>query len=185
LKLTSDLRIARGFAARFHLTRLQLNLDVNGYMASLTISDRPFRIVLVTAGLCGAGAVVGAICSAAAVSLIAAIEGGVGSLTSRELRGLLGIAGAFGAVVGMIGAPALSWALLRRVPLGRAMLFTAIGTVMGAVGGELTRPLNPYARTVPAVLVGAFLGFIGAGVLARLRAPTSPTTISTEPYNDR
>ena len=154
-------------------------------MTSLTISDRSVRIVLVTAGLSGAGVVVGAISSVAAVSLIALIEGGVGSLVSREFHGLLGIAGAFGAVAGMIGAPALSWTLLRRVPLGRAMLFTAIGAVVGALGGELTRPLNPYARTVPGVLVGALLGFIGAGVLARLRAPTPPATISTEPHNDR
>lgn len=141
-------------------------------MASLTISDRTTRIVLVTAGLSVAGGAVGSLCSAAAVTLIAGIEGGLGTLASRELAALLGIAAAFGAVAGMIGAPVLSWALLRRVPLGRATLFTAIGTVVGAVGGELARPLNPYARTVPAVLIGALLGFIGAGVLARIRTPT-------------
>ena len=154
-------------------------------MTSLTISDRPTRIVLVTAGLSAAGGIVGGLCSTAAVALIAAIEGDVGTLVSRELAGLLGTAAAFGAVVGMIGAPILSWAVLRRVPLGRAALFTAIGTVVGAVGGELSQPLNPYARTLPGVLVGALLGFIGAGVLARLRAPTRPATISTEPYNER
>jgi hypothetical protein len=154
-------------------------------MASLTISDRPTRIALVTAGLGVIGGVVGSICSAAAVTLIAGIEGGVGWLASREFAGLFGVAAAFGAFAGMIGAPVLSWALLRRVPLGRAALFTAIGTVVGAVGGELARPLNPYARTVPGVLVGALLGFIGAGVLARLRTPTRPATISIEPHNER
>jgi hypothetical protein len=154
-------------------------------MASLTISDRPTRIVLVTAGLGAAGGVVGSICSAAAVTLIAGIEGGVGLLASREFAGLFGVAAAFGAFAGMIGAPVLSWALLRRVPLGRAALFTAIGTVIGAVGGELASPLNPYARTLPGVLVGALLGFIGAGVLARLCTPTRTATISAEPYNER
>jgi hypothetical protein len=154
-------------------------------MASLTISDRPTRIALVTAGLSVAGGVVGSICSAAAVTLIAGIEGGVGWLASHEFARLSGVAAAFGAFAGMIGAPVLSWALLRRVPLGRAALFTAIGTVVGAVGGELARPLNPYARTVPGVLVGAVVGFIGAGVLVRLRTPTQPATISTDPYNER
>jgi hypothetical protein len=153
-------------------------------MAPLTSSDRPTRIALVTAGLGVAGGVVGSICSAAAVTLIAGIEGGVGLLASREFAGLFGVAAAFGAFAGMIGAPVLSWALLRRVPLGRAALFTAIGTVVGAVGGELARPLNPYGRTVPGVLVGALLGFIGAGVLARLRAPIRPT-ISAAPPSER
>jgi hypothetical protein len=118
-------------------------------MASLTISARPARIALVTAGLGVAGGVVGGICSAAAVALIAGIEGGVGMLATRELASLLGIAAAFGAFAGMIGAPALSWALLRRVPLGRAALFTAVGAVVGAVAGELAQPLNPYAPTEP------------------------------------
>jgi hypothetical protein len=154
-------------------------------MASLTISNRPVRIALVTAGLSAAGGIVGGLCSTAAIALIAAIEGGVGSLVSRELAGLFGLAAAFGAVAGMIGAPVLSWALLRRVPLGRAALFTAIGTILGAVGGELIRPLNPYARTLPGVLIGALLGFIGGGVLARLRAPTRPATTSTEAHTER
>ena len=154
-------------------------------MTSLRISDRPARIALVTAGLSVAGGVVGSVCSAAAVTLIAGIEGGIGTFVSRELAGLLGVAAAFGGLAGMIGTPVLSWALLRRVPLGRAALFTAIGTIVGAVGGELTRPLNPYARTIPAVLIGALLGFIAGGLVARLRTPTRPTTISTEPYNER
>ena len=154
-------------------------------MTSLTISDRPIRIALVTAGLSLAGAVGGSLCSVAAVTLIAGIEGGIAALGSRELAGLLGIAAAFGALAGMIGAPILGWALLRRVPLGRTALFTAIGTIVGAVGGELTRSLNPYARNVPGVLVGALLGFVAGGVVARLRTPTRLTTISTEPYNER
>jgi hypothetical protein len=143
-------------------------------MTSLTIPDRPARIALVTAGLSAAGAIVGGLCSTIAVALIAAIEGGLGTLASREVASLLGIAATFGAVAGMVGAPVLSWTLLRRVPLGRAILFTAIGTIVGALGGELAHPLNPYAHALPGVLVGALLGFIGAGILARLRAATRP-----------
>jgi hypothetical protein len=152
-------------------------------MTSLTISDRPARIALVTAGLSAAGGVAGGVCSAAAVTLIAGIEGGIRALVSRDFASLLAIAAAFGVLVGMIAAPILSWTLLRRVPLGRAALYTAIGTVAGAVGGELSRPLNPYARTVPGVLVGALVGFIGAGVLVRFARRR--TTTLTEPYNER
>src|ERR1051326_5816569 len=153
-------------------------------MASLTVSDRSFRIVLVTAGLGAAGAAVGAICSVVAVSIIAAIEGGVGSLASREIGGLLGIAGAFGGVAGMIAAPVLSWALLRRVPLAYAALITGIGTIMGAVGGERLHPLDPYVRAVPGVLLGALLGFIGGGVSARVPASRRTAKIPTEPMTN-
>lgn len=143
-------------------------------MASLIISHRPARIAVVTAGLAVAGGVVGGVCAAAAITLIAGIEAGFGDLVSREFAGLLGLCAAFGAFAGVIGAPLLSWAVLRRVPLGSAALYTAIGTVVGAVGGELARPFNPYVRTLPGVLVGALLGFIGAGILARLRTPAAP-----------
>jgi hypothetical protein len=154
-------------------------------MTSPTISDRPARIALVTAALSVAGGIVGGVCSAAAVTVIAGIEGGIGTLVTREFAGVLGLAAAFGGVAGMVGAPILSWALLRRVPLGGAALFTAIGTIIGAVGGELARPLNPYVRTLPSVLVGALLGFIVGGVIARLRTPTDPANIATKPYYER
>ena len=153
-------------------------------MVSLTVSERHARIAVVTAGLSLAGGVVGGICSAAAVTLIGGIESGVGALVSQELASLVGIAAGFGAVAGMIGAPVLSWAVLRRVPLGRAALFTAIGTVAGAVSGELAQPLNPYATTIPGVLIGALCGFIGAGVLARIRTSSQPATISAKPKNE-
>jgi hypothetical protein len=145
-------------------------------MASLTISHRPARIAVVTAGLAVAGGVVGGICAAAAVTLIAGIEAGFGDLFSRDFAALLGLCAAFGVFTGVIGAPLLSWAVLRRVPLGRAALYTAIGTIVGAVGGELARPLNPYVWTLPGVLVGALLGFIGAGILARLRTAAELTS---------
>ncbi|MFL5612954.1 MAG: hypothetical protein ACJ796_04760 [Gemmatimonadaceae bacterium] len=154
-------------------------------MASLTISDRPARIALVTAGLSLAGGIGGAFCAAAAVALIAGIEVGSGALVSRDFARLLGLSAAFGAFAGMIGAPVLSWAVLRRVPLGRAAVFTTIGTLAGAVGGELVQPFNPYARTVPGVLVGALLGFIGGGIVARLRTGDSDTAIPAEDVKER
>ena len=43
--------------------------------------------------------------------------------------------GTFGVVVGGIGAPALSWLFLRRVPLGRAILWTTVSTILGTGAG--------------------------------------------------
>lgn len=89
-----------------------------------------------------------------------------------------------GAFSGIICAPLLSWTVLRRVPLGRAAVFTTIGTLVGALGGELAQPLIAYTRNVPGVLVGALLGFIGGGLLARLRTAHRDTASSAEHINE-
>ena len=152
-------------------------------MTSLKSTDRTTRIVLVTAGLSVTGGVVGALCAAAAVTVIAAIEGGSSGLVSRVFANILGVSAGFGAVAGMIGAPLLGWGLLRRVPLGRAMAFTAGGTVAGALAGELMHPLK-YASDVPAVLIGAFVGFLLGAIVVRLRTGTT-ATVPIEPDSVR
>ena len=75
------------------------------------------------------------------------------------------LGGTFGAVVGGIGAPLLSWALLRHVPLGRAIAVSAVATVAGAALGLLAGH--------PAI--GGCLGFgIGAlGLRLTHRPPTA------------
>ena len=59
--------------------------------------------------------------------------------------------GTFGAIVGGLGAPTLGWLLLRRVPLGRAILWTTLGTIAGTLLGILAadRPVT-----------GALAGFV-------------------------
>jgi hypothetical protein len=148
-------------------------------MASSSSTEQVARVAFVTAGLSASGGLVGALCAAAAVSAIGIVEGGVGSLVSGAGIRLIGLTAGAGAVAGMIAAPLLGWGLLRRVPLGRAILVTAIGTVVGAVGGELLNPFNPYARTVPGVIGGALVGFFVAGAglrIATRSAPSSPVT---------
>ena len=135
-------------------------------MTSPSIIDRTARVLVVTGGLSVAGGLVGAICGAATIIAIAAIEGGLGGLVSHGFLNILGLCAGFGAIVGMIGAPTVGWGLLRRVPLGRAIAFTAAGSVVGAVVGELARGLT---RDIPTVFVGAFVGFIVAAMLVRPR----------------
>jgi hypothetical protein len=89
-------------------------------------------------------------------------------LTSREFLSILGLGAMAGAGAGIVGAPALAWGLLRRVPLGRAILVTGLGTIVGAVVGELLNPFNPYALTIPGVIAGGLAGFLTAGVALRL-----------------
>jgi hypothetical protein len=145
-------------------------------MTSSRGTGKVARVALVTVGLSASGGLVGAVCAAAAVTVIAIAEDGIASLASGATLRLLGVAAGAGAVVGMAGAPLLGWSLLRRVPLGRAILVTAFGTVVGAVGGELLNPLNPYVQTVPGVVGGALAGFLVAGIGLRIAARRAPPT---------
>lgn len=148
-------------------------------------TDRFARVVLVTSGLSGTGALVGALCGAVAVGIIVAIENGAASLLAVAMLQLIGVAAVAGAFAGIVGAPLLAWGVLRRVPLGRAIAVTAVGTVLGAVVGEITRPLNPYAHVVPGVLAGALLGFVLSGIGLRFRMRPAAQPPSREPYNER
>jgi hypothetical protein len=145
-------------------------------MTTLEHTDRPTRIVLVTAGLCATGGLVGAVSAASVVATLAIHSGGVHALTSGGTPGLLAVAAGFGAFCGIIGGPLLAWGLLRRVPLGRVILYTAAGTILGAIGGQLLQPVNPFAQTVPGVLAGAFLGFVSAGIGLRVHSRLTQAT---------
>ncbi|HEY2067252.1 MAG TPA: hypothetical protein VGG84_14960, partial [Gemmatimonadaceae bacterium] len=85
----------------------------------------------VTIGLGVTGAVVGAICATSAISIVALGAGGFPAVNSAGTPGYLAVVAGAGALTGMFAAPLLGWGLLRRVPLGRAVTYTAIGTVLG------------------------------------------------------
>lgn len=139
-------------------------------MTSLQSTDRDTRIAVVTASLSAAGALIGALCAASSVAIIAVITGGFPALVSGGTPGLLAVAAGAGAFVGIIGAPMLGWGLLREVPLGRVILVTALGTIGGAVIGEWARFLNPYADIIPSVIAGAIAGFLLSGIGLRIFA---------------
>lgn len=134
-------------------------------MALPTTNNRNQRILAVTAGLAATGAVVGAVCAAIVLTVIASAEAKSEFIFSAEFFRLLGILALAGAITGTVGAPALAWGLLRRVPLGRAILVTAIATIAGAILGETFFPWNPYRNVIPGVIVCGWLGFLLAGIL--------------------
>ena len=127
--------------------------------------SRAGRIVAVTAGLAVAGGALGAVASVVAMLLATAIT--ERQPLPRHLDVLAFVAG-FGAVCGIIAAPAGGWLLLRQVPLGRAMLWSVMGTVVGGVVAW-TAPLG-HDQIVRAVL-GAVLGFLVAALVLRWTTP--------------
>jgi hypothetical protein len=60
--------------------------------------------------------------------------------------------------------PAAGWLLMRRVPLGRAMLWTTVGTISGGLVGWFT-PF--WVDELYRTLVCGFLGFIIAVITLR------------------
>lgn len=140
---------------------------------------RVARILAVTAGLGVAGAALGAVASVVAVLLATAVT------EARPLPlhlDVLAFVAGFGAVFGVIAAPAGGWLLMRHVPLGRAMLWCVIGTVVGGVI-FWTVPLGH--DQIGRAIIGAVAGFLIAAVALRRMTPRSraargATTATTE-----
>jgi hypothetical protein len=89
-------------------------------------------------------------------------------------RGMLAAQGAkSGAVLGAVLAPITAWFFLRRVPLGKALLHTTLGTSAGAAVGLLLDRLS-LARNwpLPASLLLALAGFLGAAIRLRITTRT-------------
>lgn len=113
------------------------------------------RVVAVTLGLIGAGAIFGALAGGVALSISLLI-------TENDTSGSGLVIGAFlGAPLGAIAAPTAAWLLLRRVPLGRVFAGSVSGTVLGGVVGWVL----PFAGDqVGNGLFGAVAGFAFATV---------------------
>ena len=103
--------------------------------AERTTAISPIRVVAVTLGLVGAGALLGGL--SGALALAAAMSLRHDWMWVADF-GFPVVAGCFGAVVGGVIAPVTSWVFLRNVPLGRAMLRT---TMAAALGGAVTGAL--------------------------------------------
>ena len=114
------------------------------------------RIIAVTLGLIGVGAIVGGITSMVALTVVS-LAGGARTL--HDLTFGLGFAAAFGAAIGAVLAPVEAWILLRRVPLWRAIAETAVGTVLGALA---------FTLVLPGPIVGAVVGFTLAAIRLRI-----------------
>jgi hypothetical protein len=111
----------------------------------------PVRVVTVTLGLVGAGAVAGAL---VAMTTFAAATLVLGELSNISWRGFLFV-GAVGGAFGLTLGPLVAWTLLRKVPLGKAVLFPSLGAAVGSAIGLALSPLTPLA-----VFVGGVIGML-------------------------
>jgi hypothetical protein len=117
--------------------------------------DRLRRILLVTAGLSVAGAILGALAAVLALILVV-LSTATGSRTWLTISpDMVTVAAADGAIFGTILGPVTAWLALRRVPLGRAMLMTTAGTTAGALLGT-PLPFGSYLGAVCGFLVTAY-----------------------------
>lgn len=88
----------------------------------------PARALSVTLALAIVGAVVGALTAGLALTLV-----GIVWLQSLIEWDMFVMALRFGAPIGAVAAPLISWLLMRRVPIWRAILHTAVGSMLVAV----------------------------------------------------
>jgi hypothetical protein len=123
---------------------------------------------VVIASLSLAGGLVGGLCAATTVAVIALAEGGAHTASLAPIAGISAMSAAAGAFVGVIAAPLIGFGLLRYVPIGRSILVTALATIVGGLAGEALRPFNPYTRVLPGVIVGALGGFVLSAIALRL-----------------
>jgi len=125
------------------------------------------RAVTVTLGIALVGAIIGGVIGGA---LFTAWYGLV-RMRSNDLDPgmLIGRGAAAGATLGTVLAPLTSWVFLRRIPLGKALLQTTLGTTIGAAVGLLVdrAALTPESF-VPATLLGAVVGFLAAAIRLRI-----------------
>jgi hypothetical protein len=136
--------------------------------------SRVRRIATVTLALSALGGFVGAALGAAVLALGVGVALASGGPDAPDRLGRLLLAGAAaGGVCGLGLAPLVWWSLLRRVPLRRAIVVTAAGTLAGALAGSVLGLANPFQfGAVPAAALGVVGFFVAA---AGLRAGHSPS----------
>ena len=124
------------------------------------MATRLRRVLVITAALAGMGAVVGSVLG---LLLMAAIL-----TVTREACSATGLfmGAGFGAASGFVLAPIAAWTLMRRVPIWRAIVDTAVGTTIGAGLGLLPQPRFTVVAAYP-ILLG-LLGFTAAALRLRL-----------------
>ena len=120
----------------------------------MTSRISPGRTIAVTGALIGIGAVCGAVMGAVLMAMTALRT--IGLENSGGITGGMRFGATVGAPLGAVLTPILSWIFLRRVPLGRAVLETAVGTVAGAAIALVAAP--------PWFFAGAIGGFIASGI---------------------
>ena len=136
------------------------------------------RAATITLSIAAIGAIIGAALGAGLLAVWVLRLGVQGSgFLNASLAGA-----ANGALLGAVLAPITAWTFLRRVPLGRALLQTAIGTTLGAAVGLIAGSIRlPVIQTLPVGLIGALVGFLAAAIRLRFATRTARATPNSTP----
>jgi hypothetical protein len=128
----------------------------------------PARVVGVTAGLAVASAVAGGIVANAVLAAALAVTQGPLAVFRDPIVYLVG--GAVGGVCGLVCGPIAAWTLLRKVPLGRAILEPSVAAAIGgALGLLLAEP-----RGIWGPIGGAVAGLVLAAIRLRREYRNKP-----------
>ena len=114
------------------------------------------RVLGITAGLSVAGAVAGSVVGVGMTLITGGFHG------AASVAHVLLAPAAVGAACGAVFFPVGAWMLMRRVPLGRALLWTLAPSALGAAAG-----LGFIGMTAPIGIGGAAIGFVAAALGAR------------------
>ena len=121
----------------------------------------PTRVLGVTVGLAAASAVAGSFVANAVIAVALLVSQGPIAVFRDPF--VYAIAGAVGAACGFFCGPVAAWTLLRKVPLGRAILEPSIAA---AIGGALGLTLLD-TRGIWAPIGGAVAGLLLAAIRLR------------------
>jgi len=106
-------------------------LSVTNLTVTKPAIQRALRRLTITLGLAFAGALFGGFAGGAGLAIVLLFE----PQLWRSAFEFCEFAASVGAVLGMIGAPVVTWVMLRRVPLGRMFALLSLGTTVSAVLG--------------------------------------------------
>ena len=109
---------------------------------------------------------IGGFLGIAAITFIGVLQQGLGGALDSTV--LFPVAGAFGAGAGALLAPTAAFALMRRVPLWRAIVETGLGTVLGVMAGYSVRSFAQVGIVWP--ICGGIVGFLAAAIWLRIRS---------------
>jgi hypothetical protein len=127
------------------------------------------RVAVVTLSIATIGAIIGGALGAA----LLAIWGLRLGVRGTDFLASAGFGAAVGAGLGAVLAPLTAFAFLRRVPLGRALAQTSLGTTAGAAVGLLVGSVSASSiMSLPAGLAGALVGFVASAIRLRFATRT-------------
>ena len=136
------------------------------------------RAAIVTGALAATGFVCGVAIGSVVLTGIVIREQGWTREVLRVLPRIAMVGAIYGGPAGAVLTPPLSWLLLRRVSLGRALLETAVGTVIGAGLGLAFSPLHTIQAALGGFVLAALRLRFTRGSARQIAEPSEPAQLA-------